>query len=398
MESPIRILYVHHGKGIGGAPLSLLYLIKCLPPERFKAVVACIHESAASEMFRAEGIETVVLRGIRDFSHTNVLWYPWWQWPKTISRLVHLPFAIERARRFLSSNRFDIVHLNTSTLLAFGIAAARRGMKVVWHVREPIARGYFGLRRMLVRRVIRADADAVIPICEYDASQLLPADNIHVVYNFVDRSVFDPATDGGAARLELALGERGRAVLFLGGINRIKGTLEFVRAAIQVLDRKEDIVFLIAGPAPDGGLRGILNGTGAYRRKVMAAIPTRHAGSIRFLGVRNDVPKLLAASSILCFPSLVPHFARPVIEASAMGVPVIASDIGGPRELVRNGETGLLVPAGDVAALAGAIERILDHPDEARRLGESGIRFAEKSFNAATNAARVIEIYERLLR
>ncbi|MDH7515914.1 MAG: glycosyltransferase family 4 protein [Bacteroidota bacterium] len=396
MAVATRILYVHHGKGIGGAPLSLLYLIRSLP-QRFEPTVLCLHESEASDLFRREGIETIVLPRIHDFSHTTVLWYPWWQLPKILYRFLHFPFAIERARRFIAARRFDLVHLNTSTLLAFGIAAGREGVKVVWHIREPIARGYFGLRRAFVRRIVATYADAVIAISRYDASQLPAAVPVRVVYNFVDREVFHPGADGSGVRRELGLDEKRPLVLFLGGVNRIKGTKEFVRAAVHVLERKKDVVFAIAGPIPDRSLRTILSGGAKYRKEVEASIPPRHRRAVRFLGVRHDVPALLAASTILCFPSLVPHFARPVIEASAMGVPVIASDLGGPQELVRHEETGLLVPAGDVDALAQAILRLLDNPEEARRFGENGTRFAEEHFDAKKNAQAVIDIYDSLL-
>ena len=396
MADTRRIVYVHHGKGIGGAPLSLLYLIRGLDRDAYTPSVLCLHESEASEMYRREGIETEVLRGVRDFSHTNVLWYPWWQWPKILARLVHLPFAIDRARRWLQSHPCDIVHLNTSTLLAFGIAAKRAGIKVVWHVREPLARGYFGWRRALVRAVIRHNADIVIPICRYDAEQLTPAPNIHVVYNFVDFTQFHSGIDGSAVRAELGIAPGAPVAVFLGGMSRVKGTREFVAAALRVLETKKDAVFLIAGQLPGPGLRATLSGARKYRSDVERMIPASAAASIRFIGVRRDVPQLLAAADYLVFPSTVAHFARPVIEASAMGKPVIASDIGGPRELVRDGETGLLVPPSDDAALAGAMLRLIEDPDGARRLGANGTLFAQEQFDAQKNVRRVITLYESL--
>ena len=79
-----------------------------------------------------------------------------------------------------------------------------------------------------------------------------------------------------------------------------------------------------------------------------------------------------------------------------MGKPVIASDIGGPRELVRDGETGLLVPPCDAAALAAAILRLLEDPPRARRLGANGTLFAKEHFDAQKNVRRVITLYESL--
>ena len=391
----MKILFVHHGKGIGGAPLSLLYLIRGLDRARFEPTVLCLHESDAADLYRKEGIETIVREDIRDFSHTNVLWYPWWQLPKIISRAVHLPFAIDRAEKFLQKRSFDIVHLNTSTLLAFGIAAHRCGVKVVWHVREPIARGYFGLRRAFVRRIVDGNADRIIPICKYDAGQLIPSPKITVVYNFVDFTQFDAGVSGTSVQRELGL-ERRRMVLMLGGVNEIKGTLVFVRAARKVLNMRNDVSFVIAGPIPDANIRNRMNGSFSYLRRIKREIPKELASSILLLGVRTDVPTLIAASDVLCFPSTVPHFARPVIEASAMGKPVIASKLGGPEELVRDGLTGLLVQPSDPAALAEAITKVLSDGEAAARMGREGYLFARENFDSVKNTERVLRIYEEL--
>jgi glycosyltransferase involved in cell wall biosynthesis len=149
----------------------------------------------------------------------------------------------------------------------------------------------------------------------------------------------------------------------LGGVSPPKGTLTFVRALPTVRAAQPDVRFLVAGPLPrtsvGGGARGLakrLLGVGAYQRSVMRALSEADVGdSLIFTGVRQDIPQVLAASDVLVFPSTVPHFARPVIEAAAMGKPAIASDVGGPAELVVNGETGLLVPPKDAHALAEAI-------------------------------------------
>ena len=391
-----KILYVHHGKGIGGAPLSLLYLIRGLDRSRYQPTVLCIHESEAADLYRREGIETVVDESMHDFSHTNVLWYPWWQLPKLVLRALQVPSTYLRARRFLRSRRFDAVHLNTSTLTAFGIAAKAEGVHVVWHVREPLQRGYTGLRRAVIRRIIDRAADLVLPICRYDADQLLPSPRIHVVYNFIDFTQFDASIDGGKMREDLAIDAGNPVVIMLGGINPIKGTKDFVAAAVRVLASHPDAVFLVAGPVPDDGFRNRINGLRVYRNAVFSAIPDTLRHAIRFLGVRSDIPRLLASSDVLCFPSTVPHFARPVIEASAMGLPVIASDLGGPKELVRDGETGFLVKAGDSGALADAICRLIENPALAERMGHSGIAFAREHFDAEKNTAAVIRLYDQM--
>jgi glycosyltransferase involved in cell wall biosynthesis len=392
-----RILYVHHGKGIGGAPLSLLYLIRKLDRGRFVPTVLCLHESDAADLFRREGIETIVDERMHDFSHTNVLWYPWWQAPKILLRAMQFPLTWLRARRFLEQRRFDLIHLNTSTLTAFGLAARQEGLPLVWHIREPLHRGYTGLRRAMIRRLIDHCADIIIPICRYDGDQLLDSPRKHVVYNFIDFSQFDGSIDGSALRSELGIRPEQPVAVMLGGMNPVKGTHVLVAAALSVLATEPEAVFLIAGPMAEKSLRNRISGRSVYQERVFASIPEKWKNSIRFLGVRQDIPLLLATSDVLCFPSTVAHFARPVIEASAMGLPVVASDLGGPRELVRHEETGLLVPAKDVEALSEALRRLLMNPSLRSAYGSAGQELAKSEFDADRNTARIIALYDSLL-
>jgi glycosyltransferase involved in cell wall biosynthesis len=178
-------------------------------------------------------------------------------------------------------------------------------------------------------------------------------------------------------------------------VNAVKGTLEFVSAALRVVESLPEAVFLIAGPQGGNGFRNTISGRAVYEKRVRSSIPQRLENRIRFLGIRNDIPELLAASDVLCFPSTVPHFARPVIEASAMGVAVVASDLGGPRELVRDGETGLLVPPSDVSALAASLLRVLSDAGFRERLGNAGRHFARREFDAGKNTARIVELYRK---
>lgn len=394
----IRILYVHHGKGLGGAPWSLLYLIRALDRSRYFPTVLCLYESEAADLFRREGIETIVARKIHDFSHTNVSWYDLPRLPKLVHRLFHLPFAIERASKFLRAHACDIVHLNTSTLLAFGIAARRAGIRVVWHIREPLHPGYFGWRRRMIRGIIDRNADLIIPICRYDADQLIPSEKIHVVYNFIDFRKFAAGLPSDALRAELGIPPGAKTAVMLGGVNPIKGSLPFVRAARRVLETHPDSWFLIAGPLPTNSFRAHLNGSAAYLRAVRREIGTGVAAErIRLLGNRMDIPELLSLATLLCFPSTVPHFARPVIEASAMGKPVIASDLGGPRELVIEGETGLLLPPGREDLLADGIRGFFDDAQRCALFGKRGMALAQERFSAEKNTAEIISLYEKLL-
>ncbi len=400
-----RILYIHHGGALGGAPISLLLLLREIDRRCYEPIVICLADGPVVESFRAVGVETHVATDISDFSQTELVWYGnnlLWQLPSKTLRF--LP-SVAAVRRYLRYFQPDLVHLNSSTLAAAAQAAYQEGTPVIWHIREPLARGYFGLRRRWLRRRIALHASRVIAISEYDAAQLLPSDRVRVIHNFVDFSTFDRSTDSVGARAHLNLTSAERVVTMLGGCSAPKGTLPFVRALPLVRAKIPNIRFLVAGPKAQVGsgqplpaLLKRLTRADAYDRAVMsAASPSIACGALRFLGARDDVPQLLAASNLLVFPSIVPHFARPVIEAGAMAKPVVASDLGGPRELVCHHKTGLLIPSNNPQMLADAIITILSDPVLAQTMSEAGYRRARELFDARSNAMRTFSIYEELI-
>lgn len=402
-----RVLYFHHGGGLGGAPLSLLYLLRQLDRSRYEPVVVTLKPGPVVDLYRSEGIETHVEEGITDFSHTTLEWYggrDLWRLPGKLLRI--LP-SIRRARAVIRRFAPDLIHLNSSTLVLPAIAAAREGVPFVWHIREPLHRGYFGLRRAWIRRVLHRHAARAVAISRYDADQLLPGDHVRVVYNFVHFDQFDRSLTGEAFRAEFGIPADAPVVTMLGGVAEPKGTLTLVRALPALVERVPGVRVVIAGPPPkplaEPGLKGLakrLLGVDAYQKAVqhaVAALDATAREALIFTGIRRDVPDILAASDCLVFPSTVPHFARPIVEAAAMGVPSMASDLGGPQELVVHGETGLLVPPGDPAALAAGLADLLTDPARRAAMGEAAYERACRLFDARRNAAATLALYDEVL-
>ncbi len=400
-----RILYIHHGGEIGGAPLSLLFLLEQLDRERYEPVLLFLADGAAVDVFRSKGYECHLACDINDFSQTELVWYGnslLWQLP---GKILSFASSVRATHNYLRHLKPDLVHLNSSTLAASAQASHEADIPVVWHIREPLSRGYFGFRRKWLRQRIDRHADRVISISDYDASQLMSSDRVRVIHNFVDFSVYNRNIDIETSRELYNLESTKNVVTMLGGCSKPKGTLQFVSALPFVLDRKPNTCFLIAGPNPLVTSKtpltkfiGRMLLLDAYDYKVMkVAEKFIESDHLRLLGVRRDVAQLIAATDILVFPSTVPHFARPVIEASAMSKPVIASDIGGPRELVVHDETGLLIPPDDPEKLAEAIVSLLDDSELMIQMGEKGYRRATNKFDAQVNSERTFAVYDELL-
>ena len=166
-----------------------------------------------------------------------------------------------------------------------------------------------------------------------------------------------------------------------------KGHDFFLEGLRRFLDRtSRRTVALIVGKGDDEA---------AIRREV----EQRGLGAVvRFIGYRQDVPDLLLASDVSVLASPFEGIPRALMESMALGVPVVGADVVGTRTLIQTESSGLLVPFGDADALARALERLAESPDLRKRLGEGGRRRVHARFNEPVVSARVLEIYERLLR
>lgn len=119
---------------------------------------------------------------------------------------------------------------------------------------------------------------------------------------------------------------------------------------------------------------------------------------IHFLGWRNDIPQVLKASDLFVLPSLREAFGLALVEAMASGVPVIATNTSGPKDIIENGKSGLLVPPGDSESLLKAIKTLLDNPGQRKDLAKNALERVKTLFTAERMAERTAEIYRGLLK
>jgi glycosyltransferase involved in cell wall biosynthesis len=153
----------------------------------------------------------------------------------------------------------------------------------------------------------------------------------------------------------------------------------------------------LEGLDPDAFAELVIVGDGPERERVEEALDKRSLGRVRLLGERKDVPSLLADADVFVLASRSEGLPLSVIEAMAAGLPVVASDVGGLRELVRDGETGALVPPGDPAALADALRPLLADRELRRRLGTAGRERAKTLFDVSAFRRANLELYRREL-
>ncbi|HEX4954136.1 MAG TPA: glycosyltransferase family 4 protein [Thermoanaerobaculia bacterium] len=307
--------------------------------------------------------------------------------------------------RLFRRERITLVHAHTPKAAFLGQIAARlagvpvvvdtlHGIPVTDHA-PPWARtlvfaalrlGALCSHRILVQG--REDFEAIL------AAGVAPPEKVRLLGNGIDLSSFQPerydAEARRAKREELRIPAGVPVVTFIGRLTVSKGFDQFLGAARLVSDAGFEAVWLVVGE-PDLATHDPLGAPLAEKLGI--------AERCRFLGwrEREEIPALLAVSDLLVLPSAREGFPRAVMEASAMGVPVVASDVRGCREAVVAGETGLLVPFGDVPALGAAIAGLLADPARRRALGEGGRRLAVAEMDQQRVFTRVKAAYRELL-
>ena len=178
----------------------------------------------------------------------------------------------------------------------------------------------------------------------------------------------------------------------VGRITRWKGQHVFLEAASRLRAAgREDVRFVIVG-AP-------LFGEEAYEQELRQMVERAGlAEQVEFLGFQEDVPAVLRGLDLLVHASVTPEpFGQVVIEGMAAGLPAIGTDGGGVREIITHGENGLLVPMGDAAALARALEDLLGDPEKARRLALAGQAHVRAHFTAEQAARKIEQVYAEVL-
>lgn len=213
------------------------------------------------------------------------------------------------------------------------------------------------------------------------------ADRVAVIHNGIDLAPYQAADSGARERLRAALGLDASAFVFvtIAHLNPYKGHPTLVEAAGAIAADYPQAHWLFAGSGRSDD---------DVRRQVEAA---GLSGRIRFLGIRRDVPDLLAASDAFVLPSHWEGCPLSILEAMAAGRAVIASAVGGVGEIVAAGETGLLTPPKDPASLADAMRQLLDGGDQSDVMGRRGRERAFAEFGLETQVARTRALYERVL-
>jgi glycosyltransferase involved in cell wall biosynthesis len=230
-------------------------------------------------------------------------------------------------------------------------------------------------------------ADGLVAVSEdvrgaiLDTMPGIPPDKITIIPNCVDIDRYGISDGRERFRRSLGFQDSDHLMTAVATFKRQKGHRFLLEAAMQLMPRHPRLHMLFVG---DGDLRG--------------AIETLAAGEglddrILFLGTRSDVPQILAASDSFVLPSLWEGLPMALIEAMASGLPIIATDVSGTRDVMVPGETGVLVPPGNSESLVQAIETLMKDPARGRRMGAAARRRVSTQYGSQRQASEYIALY-----
>lgn len=412
----MKVLFVQHADGIGGSAISLRYLIAgvraAVPALEPHVMISRNAGPALTSLYEPLAVKfhslpshstvdaSVSAQGVRDRLDATM-------------RRVAAPLGkhriTERMEALIAGEGIDLVHLNSSVLAPIAQVLIDLHIPFIWHVREPVSNRRSGAVAW-VRRLMQ-EAPALIFLSASDCRSWLgeaaTIGQVTIVPNAVDFQRFRP--DGRARRAvreRLSIAEDAPVVLYVGGAVKIKGVSEIVRAIDIVSESVPDVRLLMPGTAYTAGGGTLARVARWGLRKVsrptlgdaVRAMLERRPETCVALTASTNVEEYYAAADVVAFPSLVPHFARPVIEALASMRAVVASDLDGVRELLPQAPgVGTLVPPGDPPRLADAlIEHLLQRREVLDQL-TSARREAQQRFSLDRHGSIVADLYLRVL-
>jgi glycosyltransferase involved in cell wall biosynthesis len=371
MPLPLKVWYLITDLDIGGAQKTLIPIFKRLNRHYFDLTVVCLYggDGIMADGIRSMGIPIIDL-GMTSKWRVDALW---------------------RFYRLVRRERPIILHTSLFHASLIGRIVGRlSGTPLIFTWRQNVSIGG-GWRERLNRWTSALD-DGVVAVSKAVADieierARIPAAKVTIVPNCVDL----PETTSSAnlrnlVRNEIGIGHDLPVIGFIGRLHPQKGLPDLLHALLLVRMTIPSAQLVIVG---DGELRAELEAVS--RNLGLADVVT-------FTGKRADVLTLLAAFDLFALPSHWEGLPLVLLEAMSIGLPVVATAVGGVPELVIDGESGFVVPAKDPPALAQAIIQLLERPQQAAQMGRNGRQRVAEQFSANYAASQIEELYMRLLR
>ena len=382
--SKFNILYLDSGSGIGGGQRSLLLLLNLLDKDRFTPFVGCLGDSPfAAEVGKTEAnVVPLALPAahnktdkVRRFTLRDLL--------EDFRQLG----VILQLHRMVKRYAIDLIHANSlSVALLGGIVARLNRIPILMHKRYATSYG-------ILDRICERFLHRVILVSEATRWNFAPTAKQTLIYNGVDLDAFQASAEEVETLRSELLPDASDASIVTGVVTRItpeKGIHFLVRAIADLKGKIDSKLLIVGGPYFQKDIDYM-----AELKQEVTDLGVEDA--VIFTGFVSDTRVVTSLLDIVLVPSIIPEACpRTIIEAMAVGKPVIATPLGGSKELVTS-ETGVLVPPEDASAIADAIATLATDRERLRAMGKASRNRAEQLFSSEKNTALTEDVYTELL-
>lgn len=363
----LRILHTESGTGLMGQERRVLAEAEGMAGRKHTVILAVQPGSALDRHARERGLPVE---------------------PISMQRSAFLQ-VVGRLRRVIDGNGIEIINTHSSFDSWAGTLAARLSRRRPWIIRTrhkstPVSKTPLEwiLYQKLIHRVITTGEKVREDLIRRNG---LREDRIVSIPTGVDLRRFVPSPEDGRIRKELGIPREDALVGTISFLRSEKGLPDFIQAARQVLDQRRGISFLIVGDGPE-------------RSRLEQMIrEMRLSEKVVLAGHRDDIPRVLSALDLFVLSSVSTEgLSQAVTQALAMERAVVATSVGAIPEVIRDGETGLLVPPGDPTAIADRILLLLEDRPTVEKFGKAGRRLVEEQYSHERMLDQIEAVYDRL--
>lgn len=392
------ILFVEQNQDgtVGGSYYSLLYMVRALDKKKYDALVMFYDEHDIIDKFAMNGVTPITYKKPTSKHITPPHWLL--QIPYVFARKLYnfirvscfpvFPFVF-----FIIRNNVDLVHLNNSadTGWQWLLVSKLLGRKCITH-----QRGFVRFSKLAKRRAKFFDKIICISRAIKKNLQNNNISNTQVIYNAIDVDEFRSRLnrDRRSIREELGINYSAPLIGVIANFQEWKGHLIVINAMDILRQRHDDVICLFIGAV------SAVKQDREYFIRVTKEIQDKGLEkNVIMTGYRQDIPDLINSLDILVHSSIEPEpFGRVIIEGMCFKKPVIATDIGGPREIIKNGVSGFLISPGNPGILSETVELFLQDPDLGQKMGNEGFNRILAKFNIETFSFKINMFYEELMK
>ena len=398
-----KIIFIHYGGGIGGAPISMLSLVLSLDKNKYDIIIIFTKYGPIVDLAIKKGINTKVLPLKSAFFYSEHVKI---SIRMLIKYLINYYSTLKNTIKLIKEEKPDLVYLNTIVLIPVAIGVKNTKIPLLWHIRE--VPGPINLIRNWQLKKIKKMADKIIVTSNYVKSFFGDTYKIKTIHNAVDLNRFDidPKKSRFNIRKEFGIREDSKVICMIGSIQKEKGHYILVESAKEIIKDYNNIKFLIvAGGVSEkyahswkGKIKKALGiPFGNLERMTNQILKNNLEKYFIFTGYRDDIPEILSASDIVVFLSQKAEgFGRPIIEGMASGKPIVVTDIGPSRELLGKG-CGILVKVNDIESIKNSIIKLIDNPKLCIKMGMQGRHRVEKKFDLQRHVKSVEKCIDETL-